>query len=78
MTRTWQSGDQLLFYTDGVVEAADADDKPFGQAALTALLVKYRDLSPAMVVGYVLKETHRHTGAQLFDDDLTLVQLSLR
>ena len=78
VTRTWQSGDQLLFYTDGVVEAADADDKPFGQAALTALLVKYRDLSPAMVVGYVLKETHRHTGAQLFDDDLTLVQLSLR
>lgn len=74
----WQPGDTLLLYTDGVVEAGNAQGKPFGGDMLSGLFLKCRTLSPTMIVNYVLKDVHRHTGAQLFDDDLTLVAFSLR
>ena len=40
-----QSGDRLVLYTDGVTEAANADDEEFGDARLIEVLTEHRAAS---------------------------------
>ncbi len=65
-------GDQLILYTDGIVEAANSQGELFGTDRLDCLLGSCTD-EPADVVAAVLRELEAHTEGQPAADDRTLV-----
>ena len=66
-----QSGDRLLLYTDGLVEARNGDGKLFGEQSLAAELQSSGRMSPAEAVDHLIAAVQRW--ATLQDDDLTVL-----
>ena len=72
---TLRSGDVILAYTDGLVEAMNFEDEPFGvrRAEQAALLAVAQGQSADGIVKHVLWEMRRFAGLQTRLDDLTMV-----
>jgi len=66
-------GDVLLLYTDGLLEARDADDVAFGEERLIAALRAGASAGAEQVVDGILAAIRAHTSVQ--SDDRTLVAL---
>ena len=69
-------GDRLVFFTDGVVEAADAHEEPWGYERLEALLAREGELPPDQLVNTILAAVAAHVGPTPLEDDRTLLILS--
>lgn len=65
------TGDRLLLYTDGIVEARNNAGQLFGEKALSAALRDSSHLSPAETVDHLLAAVQRWARSQ--DDDLTVL-----
>jgi sigma-B regulation protein RsbU (phosphoserine phosphatase) len=65
-------GDRLLVYTDGLLEARDADDDEFGTDRIAALA---SGADPGSTIDTLLDEVTRFTRGKR-DDDLTVFMLS--
>jgi serine phosphatase RsbU (regulator of sigma subunit) len=77
--RTFQAGDLVVCYTDGVVDAKDASGKQFGDRRLQ-LLLKRLDrarLAPATVHDLVQANLTAHRAGQPLADDETVVVAQL-
>jgi serine phosphatase RsbU (regulator of sigma subunit) len=72
-SRTFQPGDLLALYTDGIVEAPDAQGVEFGEDRLVATLRRHRDRDLDEIILTVLGEVERWTGGGAAHDDATLV-----
>lgn len=70
------SGDRLVLYTDGVTEAADENDKEFGEERLTQLVWENRELQAQALQTRIL-ETITDFCKGNFRDDVTLVTVSV-
>lgn len=66
-----ERGDRLLLYTDGLLEARNADGKLFGEEALSAALKRTSNEGPADAANQIIAEVQRWAKYQ--DDDLTLL-----
>jgi sigma-B regulation protein RsbU (phosphoserine phosphatase) len=66
-----EPGDRLLLYTDGIVEAANAEEDEFGRDRLGALLMETAKLSPQQAADHIVDVVQRWAKAQ--GDDLTLL-----
>ncbi len=64
-------GDRLLLYTDGLLEARNAEGGLFGDESLSAALKKTVALSPTEAANSIIAEVQQWAGSQ--DDDLTLL-----
>jgi sigma-B regulation protein RsbU (phosphoserine phosphatase) len=67
------SGDTLLFYTDGIVEAHDQCRALFGFERLEHILQRWGHLDPAELIDRVLAEVHAFSEGAPTHDDMTLV-----
>ncbi len=67
----------VVFFTDGVVEAADAADEPWGYERFEALLARDWAKSADELIRAVLAEVAAHVGATPLEDDRTLLVLIL-
>jgi len=67
------SGDILLFYTDGLPEATNADHQLLGFEAVEQELVDRRGGSAAEIVRALTVLVNRHTGKTEQHDDMTVV-----
>jgi phosphoserine phosphatase RsbU/P len=65
-------GDQIIFYTDGITEAANADGEMFGTARLDDVLSGCSS-EPAEIIESVRQQLHAHTDGAAPRDDQTLV-----
>ena len=65
---TLEPGDRLYFYTDGVVEAANADQEEFGQGRLLAEIARWRDSPLRQGIDLVAAAVHTWCGGRLEDD----------
>jgi phosphoserine phosphatase RsbU/P len=74
--RPLASGDRLLLYTDGVMEAANAADEEFGLDRLHAVLVKTAALELAAQADAILADLAAWRGTVSQGDDVTLVLLA--
>jgi sigma-B regulation protein RsbU (phosphoserine phosphatase) len=70
-THRLESGDRLLLYTDGIVEAASAAGEFFGQEALSVLLRQTSGIAPADAVDRIISAVQQWAVSQ--DDDLTVL-----
>ena len=69
-------GDRLLLYTDGIVEAAAADDSMFEVEGVKACLSRSRTLSSRGTIDKLLGEVALFSGKETPSDDRTVVLIS--
>jgi anti-sigma regulatory factor (Ser/Thr protein kinase) len=71
-----KAGDDLLFYSDGLVEAHDPEGEMFGFPRLRKLIMSQGAGGGKMLVDFLLAELARFTGTDSEqEDDITLVTL---
>jgi serine phosphatase RsbU (regulator of sigma subunit)/CHASE1-domain containing sensor protein/anti-sigma regulatory factor (Ser/Thr protein kinase) len=69
------AGDNLLFYSDGLVEAHDPKGEMFGFPRLQGLIEAHRSRDSSLI-GFLLSELARFTAKNWYqEDDITLVSL---
>jgi sigma-B regulation protein RsbU (phosphoserine phosphatase) len=66
-----QTGDRLLLYTDGIVEATNSTGEYFGQDALGTLLRQTAGITPAETADRIISAVQQWAASQ--DDDLTVL-----
>jgi len=66
-----QSGDRLVLYTDGILEAANAAGEEFGPNRLAALLQESAPLSPDEAADHIISSLKLWSKSQ--NDDLTVL-----
>ena len=72
------SGDVLVFYTDGVIDAMDFHGERFGRDRLRESILKYRDAEPATLAEQIKWDTRRFAGLAPQTDDITIVVARVR
>lgn len=71
-----ETGDMLVLYTDGVIEARDFEQRPFGSERLVDL-VRNGPHDAAALLGLLRDELIAHQGSALGVDDQTLIVLRI-
>src|SRR5262249_18782634 len=74
---TLQPGDAFVLYTDGVVEATNAQDEPFDSTRLIDIVWANRHLSAASLVRSIQSAVQDFSGG-IPTDDLTVVVANAR
>ncbi len=75
-TRTVKSGDTLVLYTDGVIEASDATGRELGADHLNAIVCEMRDETPRRITRAIADSVTDHAGAKR-QDDLTVLTIRM-
>lgn len=70
-------GDRLFLYTDGVIEAPDAEGQLFGIDRLMEVLHQAADESLGNLRDSVLGALRQHTGGPLLHDDVTVLAIEI-
>jgi serine phosphatase RsbU (regulator of sigma subunit) len=70
-----RKSDQILFYTDGVVEVFSKDKKQFGLKRLINEFQKISNNSPSEIIQHLISSTKNFSGSGYYDDDFTLLIL---
>ena len=68
-----QSGDLLVFFTDGVTEPENAYGEMFGEERFIDLLARNAHLGEAEIVQTVVDSVREWTGSDELQDDMTLL-----
>lgn len=71
------TGDRMVLYSDGVIEAPDAHDDFFSLPRLIDILNRTNTLSPAQQKREILSELRGHTGDRWTHDDVTLIVVEI-
>ena len=74
-TVTLQSGDWLVIFTDGVVEAENVRAEEYGEARLLAMLHANVAVAPSMLLNTIMLDLDRFVGTAPQHDDVTLLLL---
>src|ERR1017187_6106367 len=73
-----QPGDVIVFVSDGILDAENAEGEMYGEDRLSGLLCAHRDHAPQDIADAILADVAVFQGAQdLFDDD-TIIVLCMR
>lgn len=68
-----ESGDVLVFYTDGVTEVEDASGEQFGMERLSAVVRRGALLTPEQLMRDIFESSASFSGESGFRDDVTIV-----
>ena len=77
MDITLESGDVLVFYTDGITEAMNSDSDLFGDARLARLLAEHGHLDAADLRERILREIESFVGTADQHDDMTMILIKV-
>ncbi|GAB7027799.1 hypothetical protein JCM15764A_30470 [Geotalea toluenoxydans] len=69
---SFEYGDTMLLYSDGIVECTDQAGEEFGYERLSASLAKNIHLKPSVLKRKLLREAELFTGSESFPDDVTI------
>jgi sigma-B regulation protein RsbU (phosphoserine phosphatase) len=75
---TAQPGDAIVFVSDGILDAENAQGEMYGQDRLSGLLCTYRDHPAQNIADAILADVARFQGAQDRFDDETIIVLRVR
>ena len=71
------SGDRVLLYTDGVLEAPDHDQSLFGLPRLMSVVERHAGVPLEELRSAILDAVRMHTGGSLVHDDVTVLALEV-
>lgn len=71
-------GDVILFYTDGIIEAENADQEFFGVERLKTVLRRHADATPQAIIEASFTELRQFCQTAAFNDDITLMVFKWR
>jgi sigma-B regulation protein RsbU (phosphoserine phosphatase) len=77
-TITLSPGDILLLYTDGVTEATNTNNEPFGSDRLAAAVQEYSGLSAQELVRAIRQSLQAFCAEKPLADDITLLAFKVR
>lgn len=69
-----KSADRLLLFTDGLVEASNSSDEPFGETNLIRIALENAQSSAQDLMGLLIRAASQHA-AEHFQDDASLIVL---
>jgi len=72
-----KTGDTLVFYTDGIVEAMNERLDEFGEKKFLEIIEKNRHLSSSRMIDLILKEIRDFAASYPQNDDITLVVIKV-
>lgn len=70
---SFNSGDYLVLYTDGISEVKNMAGREFGEKRLVSIIKKNYGKSPVEMKNEILKAVEEFSGKIEFDDDITLL-----
>jgi len=70
---TFSSGDVLLLYTDGIIEAFNENHEEFGMDRLKTILTSHAHLSAKQIIDKIIEELYTFTGTTHINDDYSMV-----
>jgi serine phosphatase RsbU (regulator of sigma subunit) len=70
-----EDGDTIVYLSDGIVEAQDPQQEPFGFEHLESLLAEEPERSPTSIRDAILSAVAHHSGDRPADDDRTVMVL---
>ena len=68
---TYEPGDIMVLYTDGITEAKSAKGEEFGYDRLATVLMEVRTLGPKEIQDYLIKKLYEFSGTDNINDDYT-------
>jgi serine phosphatase RsbU (regulator of sigma subunit) len=68
-------GSSVILYTDGVIEAMNADGEMYGYETFTDAIMRYKDCEPREMVDNLLREIAEFTQGAPQSDDITVLVL---
>jgi len=71
--RTWEEGDVLVLYSDGITEAEDTNEEPFGDERLEKIILETSEKSATSIKDCILNALSVHCRGTAQSDDITLV-----
>jgi phosphoserine phosphatase RsbU/P len=66
-------GDLVVVYSDGICEAMNPSQEPFGEKRLEQLIAAHRNVSAGELIDIIINDVKRFTGNEPQMDDMTLV-----
>jgi serine phosphatase RsbU (regulator of sigma subunit) len=72
-----QSGDKLLFYTDGLIEAMNSSNEEFEKVLTSRLLPELSHLSVREYVTAIYNSLVEFHGSEVFEDDICIVAVDV-
>jgi len=75
---TLETGNILVFHSDGIAEAANAEGQFFGTTRILRLIEQHHDLPAAGLADLILREVDLFTNNAPLADDRTLVVLKVK
>jgi sigma-B regulation protein RsbU (phosphoserine phosphatase) len=69
-------GDTMILYTDGVTEAINADEQPFGEERLKAILASNAGARAEEIVTAIADAVHSFAGSEPQADDFTILAVA--
>ncbi len=73
-----ESGDLLVAFTDGLIEARNPGNEEYGEERLISLITRHRNLSAAELEKNILRSVKEWTSDAEQEDDLTLVVVKVK
>jgi sigma-B regulation protein RsbU (phosphoserine phosphatase) len=67
-------GDRLVMFTDGLVEACDHDDEPFGESNMVKVAAQDSNAGATELMNALMQAASQHCGGR-FQDDASLIVL---
>ncbi len=72
------AGDSLVLFTDGISEAVNPADDPYGEPRLEACLARLAGSSTEAIVNEVVADVDRFSAGAAQADDMTVLALTYR
>jgi phosphoserine phosphatase RsbU/P len=72
-----QGHDTIFFYTDGLIEAENAEGNRWGERRMLKSLIEFAPYPPGEIIQGLMKNFNEHISQQAKNDDLTLVAMKV-
>ncbi|MBD3181642.1 SpoIIE family protein phosphatase [Candidatus Poribacteria bacterium] len=75
--KSWEVGDLLVLYTDGITEAENSENQEFGEERLQQIIVDYTSLSASQLKDKIFRELNTFRQGVVQRDDTSLVVIKI-
>ncbi|MBL8029592.1 MAG: serine/threonine-protein phosphatase, partial [Fibrobacteres bacterium] len=72
------TGDRLFLYTDGLIEARNADEIFYEKSRMNQVMRSSLDLSPKLAAERLISDVNKHMRGEPYQDDVTFLIVDVR